>query len=136
MIDIGVRSHLVTAFYAAPLLIARRGLAVLTGYTDPKAEILGNLFYDLAMSGVNRLARSLAHDLGPHGVTALAISPGFTRTEAIIAAIGEKPPGSDSVEFSGRAVRALFEDSNVKRHAGRTIPVADLAKEYGFNDIH
>lgn len=135
MIDIGVRSHLVSAWHAAPLLIERRGLIILTGYTDPKMKVMGNLFYDLAMSSVSRLAHSLAHDLGPHGVAVLALSPGFTRTEAIVAAIGERPPGSDSIEFPGRAVRALFEDPDVKRHSGRTIPVAELAIEYGFHDI-
>lgn len=135
MIDVGVRSHLVSAWHAAPLLIERRGLVILTGYTDPNAEMMGNLFYDLAMSSVSRLARSLAHDLGPQGVAALALSPGFTRTEAIVAAIGERPPGSDSIEFPGRAVKALFGDSDVKRHSGKTLRVADLAAEYGFRDI-
>lgn len=138
MIDSGVRSHLVAAHFAAPLLIAReRGLVVLTGYIDPDAEVIANhLFYDLAMNATSRLARSLAHDLRPHGVTALAISPGFTRTEAIVAALGDAlPPGTDSVEFPGRAVRALLEDSEVARHAGRTLPVAALAEEYGFTDI-
>jgi NAD(P)-dependent dehydrogenase (short-subunit alcohol dehydrogenase family) len=136
MFDMGVRGHLVSAWHAAPLLISRRGLLVLTGYADPGADVIANhLFYDLAMTGISRLAHSLAHDLRPHGVTALAVSPGFTRTEAIVAALGPAPAGSDSVEFPGRAVRALFEDSQVARHAGRTIPVAELAKEYGFTDV-
>lgn len=137
MVDVGVRSHLVAAWHAAPLLIERRGLAVLTGYTDPGAEVIaGHVFYDLAMTAVSRLARTLAHDLRPHGVTALAISPGFTRTEGIVAALGDAlPPGTDSVEFCGRAVRALLHDPDVARHAGRTIPVADLAAEYGFTDV-
>lgn len=137
MIDIGVRSHLVAAWHAAPLLVDRRGLAVFTGYADPSAEVIaGHAVYDLAMSAVSRLARSVAHDLRPHGATALAISPGFTRTEAIVAALGgDLPPGTDSVEFSGRAVRALLEDAGVARHAGRTIPVAELAREYGFTDV-
>jgi NAD(P)-dependent dehydrogenase (short-subunit alcohol dehydrogenase family) len=136
MLDSGVRGHLVAAWFAAPLLIARRGLVVLTGYADPRAEVIADhLFYDLAMNATSRLARSLAHDLRPHGVTALAISPGFTRTEAIVAALGEAPPGTASVELPGRAVRALLEDPDVERHAGRTIPVADLAKEYGFSDV-
>ncbi|MEV0618379.1 SDR family oxidoreductase [Nonomuraea sp. NPDC050404] len=136
MIDAGLRGHLVSAWYAAPLLIERRGLAVLTGYTDPGAEVIaGHAFYDLAMIGVSRLARTLAHDLRPYGATALALSPGFTRTEAIMAALGADVPGGDSVEFPGRAVRALLADPHVTRHAGRTLPVADLAKEYGFSDI-
>ncbi len=137
MVDVGVRSHLTAAWHAAPLLIERRGLAVLTGYSDPGAGVLGDhVFYDLAMTAVSRLARTLAHDLAPHGVAALAISPGFTRTEAVVAALGDAlPPGTDSVEFPGRAVRALLRDPDVARHAGRTISVADLAAEYGFTDI-
>ncbi|GAA4915912.1 NAD(P)-dependent dehydrogenase (short-subunit alcohol dehydrogenase family) [Nonomuraea thailandensis] len=133
MIDLGLRSHLVSALHAAPLLIERGGLIVLTGYADPDAEVIaGHLFYDLAMTGVSRLARSLAHDLRPHGVTALALSPGFTRTEAILAELGEDVTEGDSVEVPGRAVRALLEDPDVGRHAGRTLSVAELAGEYGF----
>jgi NAD(P)-dependent dehydrogenase (short-subunit alcohol dehydrogenase family) len=135
MITIGVRSHLVAAWYAAPLLIAARGLLVLTGYADATSDVLGNhLFYDLAMRSVSRLAYSMAHDLRPHGVTALALAPGFTRTEAIIAALGPHPPGSDSIELPGRAVRALLADPHVARYAGRTLPVAELATTYGFSD--
>ena len=136
MIDIGVRSHLVAAWYAAPLLIERRGLAVLTGYADEDSPVIaGHAFYDLAMASVSRLARTLAHDLRPHGVTALVVSPGFTRTEAILAAIGEAlPPGTDSIDFPGRAVCALVEDPDVARHAGRTLSVSALAEEYGFTD--
>jgi len=137
MIDAGVRGHALAAWHAAPLLIERRGLAVLTGYTQPGDGVLANhVFYDLAMTAISRLAHTFAHDLRPHGATALAISPGFTRTEAILASLGDDiPPGTDSIEFPGRAVRALVEDPHVSRHAGRTIPVADLATEYGFTDI-
>ena len=135
MFDVGVRSHLVAASFAAPLLIERRGLLVLTGYTDPGSEVIANhVYYDLAMHAISRLAHSLAHDLRSHRVTALALSPGFTRTEAIVAVLGADPPGTDSVEYPGRAVRALFEDPAVERHAGRTLTVAELAAEYGFVD--
>lgn len=137
MVDIGVRSHLVAAWYAAPLLIERHGLAVLTGYAQPGSGVLADhLFYDLSMNAISRLAFSLAHDLDPQGATAIAISPGFTRTEAIGAAFGGVfPQGMDSVEFPGRAVRALLKDPDVARHAGRTLQVAQLALEYGFTDI-
>lgn len=137
MMEAGVRSHLVSAWHAAPLLIERTGLAVLTGYTAPQEEVIADhVFYDLAMTSISRLARTLAHDLRPHGVTVTAISPGFTRTEAIVAALGDQiPADTDSVEFPGRAVRALFEDQGVARHVGRITPVADLAREYGFTDV-
>ena len=82
---------------------------------------------------ISRLAHTLAHGLGPHSATALAISPGFTRTEAILATLGDDiPSGTDSIEFPGRAVRALLEDPHVRRHAGRTIPVADPATEWSM----
>lgn len=137
MFDSGVRGHLVAARFAAPLLIARGGLIVLTGYAHPDPDTIAlHVYYDLAMNAISRLAFGLAHDLRPHGATALAISPGFTRTEAILAALGDRlPPGTDSVEFPGRAVRALLEDPAVSRHAGRTIPVAELAGVYGFSDV-
>jgi dehydrogenase/reductase SDR family member 1 len=137
MIDNGVRSHLITARFAAPLLIVRgRGLVVLTGHADAESEVLGqHAIYDLAMTATSRLARTLAHDFKPHGVTAIALSPGFTRTEAISAILGKDIPGMDSVEFAGRAVRALLSDPTLSRHAGRTLRIADLATEYGFSDI-
>jgi NAD(P)-dependent dehydrogenase (short-subunit alcohol dehydrogenase family) len=87
------------------------------------------------MHATSRLARGLAHELGPHGVTALAVSPGFTRTEAIMAVIGEAPPGTASVEYPGRVVAALAADPDVARHAGRTLPVGDLARAYGVTDV-
>jgi hypothetical protein len=87
---------------------------------DPDTIAL-HVYYDLAMHATSRLAFGLAQDLRSHGVTALAISPGFTRTEAITAQLGDLPPGSDSIEFPGRAVRALLDDPYVARHAGYTI---------------
>ena len=136
MFDCGVRGHLVAAHCAAPLLIARRGLVVVTGYDDPGADVLaGHLFYDLAMAATRRLVRGLAHDLRVHGVTAICLSPGFTRTEAILAQLDEVPAGTDSVELPGRAVRALLQDPEVARHSGRTLGVAELAARYGFGDV-
>jgi NAD(P)-dependent dehydrogenase (short-subunit alcohol dehydrogenase family) len=133
----GVRGHALAAWHGAPLLIERGGLAVFTGYAHAEEDVLaGHLFYDLAMTTISRLAYGLAQDLRPYGATALAVSPGFTRTEAIVAAFGgAPPPGLDSIEFPGRAIRALLQDPDVGRHAGRTLLVADLAAVYGFSDV-
>ncbi|MDG4860351.1 SDR family oxidoreductase [Streptomyces sp. T-3] len=137
MVDVGVRSHMVSAWHAAPLLIERGGLLVFTGYADPKVEVLGgHVFYDLAMTAVSRLACTIAHDLRPHGATALALSPGFTRTEAVMAATrpDQIPAQTDSVELPGRIVHALFQDDDITRYAGRTVSVAELAAGYGLSD--
>lgn len=130
MIDAGLRSHLATARNAAPLLIARRGLFVMTGYAV--TESAGHVFYDLAMNGISRLATALSHDLAPHGVTALTLSPGFTSTEAIRAAFGDTPlpPGVDTVEHVGNTVRALWNDPNIGALSGQTVTVAELAERY------
>jgi NAD(P)-dependent dehydrogenase (short-subunit alcohol dehydrogenase family) len=77
-----------------------------------------HLFLDVAMNAISRLARGLALDLRPHGVTALALAAGIGAASR-----------SDS---AGSAVRVLLRDPEVARHAGRTIPVADLAEQYGF----
>lgn len=136
MFDSGVRGHLVACWHAAPLLIERRGLIVVTGYLDPDADVLaGHLFYDLAMAATRRLTHDVAHDLRPYGVTAICLAPGFTRTEAILAQLDEVPPGTDSIEYPGRAVAALLGDPDVARHTGRTRTVAELAREYGFTDV-
>ena len=131
MIDAGLRSHLVTARHAAPLLIEHNGLLVFTGYALPENGS-GHVFYDLAMKGTTTLAASAARDLTGHGVTALAVSPGFTRTEAILAAFGDNPlpPGSDSVEHVGRVVTSLWHDPAVAAFSGQTVTVADLAQHY------
>ncbi len=67
----------------------------------------------------------------------ITVSPGITRTEAVLAAVGDQPmpPGTDSIEFPGRAVRALWHDPDVAQDSGRTITVADLALRYGFDDV-
>lgn len=136
MFDSGVRGHVVAARYAAPLLIRRGGLLVFTGYTGTDDGVTaGHLYYDLAMAATRRLAWTTAHELRPHGVTSLCLSPGFTRTEAILAQLDEVPPGTDSVTFSGRAVAALLDDPDVARYAGRTVTVAQLAEELGFTDV-
>jgi dehydrogenase/reductase SDR family protein 1 len=136
MFDNGVRGHLVAASYAAQLLIRRRGLLIFTGYADNGDGVTaGHLYYDLAMAATRRLARSVAYELQPHAVTALCVSPGFTRTEAILAELGEVPPGTDSVEFTGRVIGALLDDPDVRRHSGLTLTVATLASEYGVTDV-
>ncbi len=127
MIDAGLRSHLVTARAAAPLLLADRGTLVMTGYALPDTDG-GHLFYELAMSGINRMTVSMSHDLHPRGVTVVTVSPGFTATEAIRAAFGTQPlpAEADPVEHVGRVVRALTDDTAAGALSGATLRVHEL----------
>ena len=114
----GVHTHLITSRHAAPRLVAqRRGLIVEITDGDTPAY-RGNLFYDLAKASVIRLALGMAEELRPHGVTALAVTPGFLRSEAMLDLFGvteanwpagaQRDPhfiASETPHFVGRASR-------------------------------
>ena len=134
----GLRSHLATAFFGAPLLLKRgRGLIVLTSAGD-RGRYLGSLFYDVAKNGVSRAVMGMARDLLPRGVSALAVTPGFMRTERVMAAHARAPfdlSATESTEYVGRAVAMLAADPRVVRRTGQTWAVGDLARLYRFTDV-
>lgn len=145
MLDRGVRNHLVASRAAAPIFIRQgRGLIVTTTYQDRGRYLKGNLFYDLAKAAMNRLAFGMAEELRPHGVASLAVSPGWMRTEFVLAAYKademtwREHPGlarTESPRYVGRAVAALAADPEVMRKSGGVHNVGDLAVEYGFTDV-
>lgn len=145
MMDRGVRHHLLASRAAAPLMVAQgRGLIVATTFWDRDRYLRGNLFYDLAKSAINRLAFGVAEELRPHGVASLALSPGWMRTEFVLAghhtdeAHWREVPAlarTESPRYLGRAVAALAADRDVMARSGRVHRVAELAREYGFTDI-
>ncbi|MDQ0045537.1 SDR family oxidoreductase [Variovorax boronicumulans] len=145
MFDRGVRNHLVASRSAAPLMVrAKRGLIVTTTFWDRGRYMKGNLFYDLAKASMTRLAFGMAQELKPHGVASVAVSPGWMRTEFVLAghktdeAHWQERPAlarTESPRYLGRAVAALAGDPQVMEKTGEVLRVADLAKAYGFTDI-
>lgn len=145
MFDHGVRNHVITCHAAAPVFVKqKRGLIVTTSFWDRGHYIKGNLFYDLAKATMNRLAFALGEELRPHGVTSLAVVPGWMRTEIILAAFKtdeqhwqQIPPlaRTESPRYLGRAVAALARDPNVHAKTGGVHLVGELAREYGFTDV-
>ncbi len=144
----GVHSHVITARHAAPLMIERgSGLIVEIGDGDG-LYYRGTLFYDLVKTLVARFAWAMAEELHPHGVAALALSPGFMRTETILEHFGvteetwregaAKDPSflhSETPFFVGRAVAALAADPDVLAKSGGLYGAWTLAREYGFTDV-
>jgi NAD(P)-dependent dehydrogenase (short-subunit alcohol dehydrogenase family) len=143
-----VHTHIITSRYAAPLMVARRqGLIVeITDGDTPGYR--GNLFYDLAKSSVIRLALAMAEELRPHAVSALAVTPGFLRSEAMLEHFGvteanwqdgaQRDPhfiASETPFFVGRAIAALAADPDVAQKSGRPFSSWGLAEEYGFTDV-
>lgn len=149
---LAVDTHAITSHFALPLLIkAPGGLVVeVTDGTDEynAAHYRVSFFYDLAKAAVNRMAFALAHELRPHGATALSLTPGWLRSEAMLDAYGvtelnwrdatKRSPHfaiSESPAFVGRAVAALAQDPDVSRWSGQSLSSGQLAKVYGFTDL-
>jgi NAD(P)-dependent dehydrogenase (short-subunit alcohol dehydrogenase family) len=107
-----------------------------------------SLFYDLAKTAVSRLAWTQAHELGPHGCTAVAVTPGWLRSEQMLDNYGvteanwrdaaAKQPHfviTETPRYVGRAVAHLAADPDVARFGGQTLSSGQLAKAYGFTDL-
>jgi NAD(P)-dependent dehydrogenase (short-subunit alcohol dehydrogenase family) len=125
------------------------GNALIVEVTDGDAFwYRGNLYYDLAKIGVIRLAFAQAFELRNRGVTALAVTPGFLRSEAVLDHFGVTEANwtdaiardasfaqSETPSFVGRAIAALAADPDVNRYAGQVLASWRLAREYGFTDV-
>jgi NAD(P)-dependent dehydrogenase (short-subunit alcohol dehydrogenase family) len=144
-----IDTHLITSALAAPMKIARgRGLIVEMTDGTGRDGYRGNLYYDLAKQAMIRLAEGEAAELRPHGVTALALTPGFLRSEAVLDHFGVTAENwrdaiakdrhfaaSETPRFVGRAVVALASDPDVARFSGQALSSWELAREYGFDDV-
>ncbi|MDO3677440.1 SDR family oxidoreductase [Paenibacillus ehimensis] len=142
-----VHSHMITSYYGAPLLVAnRRGLIVeITDGWDYRYR--GNLYYSLAKISAIHLAKAMAEELRPHRVAAVAVTPGFLRSEAMLDHFGvtkddwrdaaEKDPHfmmSETPHYVGRAVAALAADPRIMDKSGQALTSWGLSDEYGFAD--
>lgn len=124
---------LLLARAVAPAMVsAKRGLLAFVTF-DTEQGYLGDVFYDLAKAGTNRLALACARELAPHGVTALGLSPGFVLTERA-RDNGHADRATESPVYAGRALAALAADPALHARAGRILHAGDLAAEYGFTD--
>ena len=148
LLERAVHSHLITSRHGAPLMIERNAGLIVEVTDGDTLGYRGNLFYDLAKHAVIRLAYAMAADLHAHHVTALAITPGFLRSEAVLDTFGvaeanwreaiETDPyfaESETPRLVGRAVAALAADPNVGAKSGGVFATWTLSKEYGLTDV-
>jgi NAD(P)-dependent dehydrogenase (short-subunit alcohol dehydrogenase family) len=138
MFRTGLRAQFTAARAGARLMLNRGRLLACTGFTS-ETHYLGALPYDVVKAGVGRLVTGVAHELRPHGVAAVGVWPGFTRTERVEAAFAAggaaPPPETHSVELPGRAIAGLLADPDLMSFSGRGIQVAELAARYDYEDI-
>jgi NAD(P)-dependent dehydrogenase (short-subunit alcohol dehydrogenase family) len=140
-----VETHIITSHALLPKLIAN-GKGLVVEVTDGNtARYRGSFFYDLAKHSVIRLAQAQAAELRPHNVAAVALTPGFLRSEAVLEHFKTTEADwrsttdphfarSESPAYLGRAVAALATDPEVMEKSGRALATAPLAREYGFTD--
>jgi NAD(P)-dependent dehydrogenase (short-subunit alcohol dehydrogenase family) len=144
----GVHTHLVTSWHAVPLMIkSASGLVVeITDGVDERYR--GSLYYDLAKSAVIRLARAQAEELRSHGIAAVAISPGFLRSEAMLDHFGVTEAtwrdaiaqdrhfaASETPHFVARGIAALAADPSVMRRTGQALGSWHLGRDYDVRDL-
>ncbi|MFC6040263.1 SDR family NAD(P)-dependent oxidoreductase [Paenisporosarcina macmurdoensis] len=136
MMGAGPQAYLLTTRYAVPLMKQHhKGLIVNITFFI-KDKISGNLYYDLAMNAINRMTLGMAKELKNYNVSAVAVCPGWMRTERVIdSGFGPEDGTTETTAFVGRAVVALATDSTVSKFSGDAIMVADLARKYGFTDV-
>jgi NAD(P)-dependent dehydrogenase (short-subunit alcohol dehydrogenase family) len=149
---LAVDTHAITSHVALPLLLATPG-GLVVEVNDGTAEYndrhyRNSFFYDLAKAAVQRMGFSLGHEVGSRGGTAVSLTPGWLRSEAMLDAFGvaetnwrdaiARVPGfaiSESPAYVGRAVVALARDPEVARWNGQSLSSGQLARVYGFTDV-
>ena len=155
ILHLAVDTHLITSHYLLPLLIDKPG-GLLVEVTDGTADYNAShyrisAFYDLTKVAVNRLAFSMGHELAPYGATAVALTPGWLRSEMMLENFGVSeenwrdalgrstaPPDfalSESPRFVGRAVVAMACDPDHTRWNQKSVTSGQLASEYGFTGV-
>ncbi|UQU61655.1 SDR family oxidoreductase [Couchioplanes caeruleus] len=152
LLRLAVDTHIVTSRYALPLLIREPGGLVVeigdgtTAYNEGNYRL--SVFYDLAKWSVNRLAFAWSREVAEHGATAVALTPGWLRSEMMLEHFGVTEATwrdatriephfaiSESPAYVGRAVAALAADPDRARWNGRSVSSGELAREYGFTDL-
>ncbi|MFJ6777714.1 SDR family oxidoreductase [Streptomyces yangpuensis] len=152
LLRLAVDTHAITSHCALPLLLREPG-GLVVEMTDGTADYNAtryrvSFFYDIAKSAVLRMAFALGHELGPRGATAVALTPGWLRSEMMLDAFGVAEENwrdalttvphfaiSETPAYVGRAVAALAADPEVSRWNGRSLSSGQLARVYGFTDL-
>jgi NAD(P)-dependent dehydrogenase (short-subunit alcohol dehydrogenase family) len=152
ILRLAIDTHLITSHYLLPLLIDKPGgllVEVTDGTTDYNASRYRiSVYYDLAKVAVNRLAFSQGHELQRHGATAIAVTPGWLRSEMMLDNFGVSEANwrdaieriadfalSESPRYVGRAIVAVASDRDRSRWNQKSVSSGQLAREYGFTDL-
>jgi len=147
----GLETHLITLHTVLPLLV-RRGRGLVCEITDGddmvNSRYRGTMFFDIIKVAITRMGKMLSEELSPHGVTSVALTPGFLRSEEMLEHFGVTEATwrdgiaadkwfaiSETPSYIGRAVVALASDPDVHRWSGQALSSGQLSEHYGFTDL-
>lgn len=148
MLERAISTHIITSHFATPLLVKRKS-GIIFEITDGKTyDYRGSFFYDLVKTAVMRMAKTMAIELESYNVAAIAVTPGFLRSEAMLEGFGATEANwqegakkdrlfafSETPHYIGRAITALAADPKIMDKTGQTMATWDLAEEYNFTDL-
>jgi NAD(P)-dependent dehydrogenase (short-subunit alcohol dehydrogenase family) len=152
MLRMGIDTHLITSAKALPLMLRGDG-GLIVEMTDGTSEFNKafrenvGFYYDLVKAAVGRITIGLAAELTGEDCTAVAVTPGWLRSEQMLEnfkvtedtwrdALTEVPHFciSESPTYVARGIAALAADPARARYAGRVVASAELARTYGLTD--
>ncbi len=137
MMDAGVRATFVCSSLAARIMILRRqGLIVNISYWAARKH-LGNAIYGVSKAATDKMTSDMAHELRPYGVAAISLYPGLVRTEAVLRSAEAgwfDLSNSESPEFIGHVIAALWNDPARLERSGQVLVAASVASELGVRD--
>jgi NAD(P)-dependent dehydrogenase (short-subunit alcohol dehydrogenase family) len=138
MMDAGLRAAFVAASLATPMMIASgHGLIVNISYWAARKP-MGNAIYGVSKAATDKMTGDMAHELRPHGVSVVSLYPGLVRTEAVLRSAEAgwfDLTNSESPEFIGRVIAALWRDPTLARRSGQVLVAAAVASELGVQDL-
>jgi NAD(P)-dependent dehydrogenase (short-subunit alcohol dehydrogenase family) len=105
-------------------------------------------FYDLVKAAVQRMTLAQAYEARPYGGAAVAVTPGWLRSEMMLEVFGVTEENwrdgtrvqphfciSESPAYVARGVAALAGDPEAARFSGEVVSSRQLAREYGVTDV-
>jgi NAD(P)-dependent dehydrogenase (short-subunit alcohol dehydrogenase family) len=138
MLDAGVRAAFVAASLAAPMMIARGSGLIVNISSWAALKHIGNVIYGVSKAATDKMTADMAQELHPHGVSVVSLYPGLVRTEAVLRAAEAgwfDLSNSESPEFIGRVIAALWRDPALLERSGQVLVAAAVACELGVQDL-
>jgi dehydrogenase/reductase SDR family protein 1 len=137
---VGCRAHFIASHAVAPMMVEQKDGLIINISSFAGAAYIFNVAYGVGKAAVDRMAKDMAVELGPHQVTCVSFWPGVVRTERLLkqSKAGEVPfsvEAGETPRFTGRAVVAFATDPKRLEKTGQALIVYEMAREYGFRDV-